>query len=414
VGYSAFLGALYRVFGSGLWVAPVANAIIGALTVALVHRVARQWLSARRARVAALLTALHPGLILYTGVVMTEGLSAFSLLLVLLLAAGRRPVFAPLCSGLALGLGALVRPPTLLAGPLLLAVFRGGKRQVIRATAIAAVASLGVIVPWTLRNCVVMDGCALISTNGGWNLAIGALTQTGRFRTLTAEDGCPVVTGQVQQDECWADVGFRIIAKDPIAWLSLVPSKLANTYNHESFAVGYLSEANPGLFPGERKETVRAATTAFHHGLILAASLAGIALVLPERKTLGQLRSSPRRVLAALRPRDLVQPALLLTLLSWVVYALADPEHPLFWTIVFAPLLLWLPLPGAPRRNGTALYLSGLVLATSVTSALFFGEDRYHITISPILCILAAAALRPPAHGVPGRSDRPEGASSAA
>jgi hypothetical protein len=254
VGYSAFLGAAYVVFGSGLWVAPVANALVGALTVVLVHRLARHWLAPGRARIAALLTALHPGLVLYTGVVMTEGLSALSLVLVALLGVvSLRPLRAGLASGVALGLGALVRPTTLLDGPLLMAAFRGGRRQVVTATAIAALACVGVIAPLTLRNCLVMDGCAFISTNGGWNLAIGALTETGRFQTLTGRDGCPVVTGQVQQDRCWADVGVAVIARDPFAWLSLVPDKLAHTYNHESFAVGYLSEANPRLFPGERK-----------------------------------------------------------------------------------------------------------------------------------------------------------------
>src|SRR5690606_14600162 len=82
VGYSAFLGGLYKVFGSALWVAPVANALVSTLTIAVVHRVALRWLSVRRARVAALLCALPPGLILYSGGVLTEGLLALYLLLV--------------------------------------------------------------------------------------------------------------------------------------------------------------------------------------------------------------------------------------------------------------------------------------------------------------------------------------------
>jgi hypothetical protein len=277
-----------------------------------------------------------------------------------------------------------------------MAVFRGGRRHIARATAVAALTSVCAIVPWTVRNCIVMDGCALISTNGGWNLAIGALTDTGRFRTLTANDGCPIVTGQVQQDRCWGDVGLAVIARDPLAWLALVPKKLAHTYNHESFAVGYLSEANPQLFAGERREAVRATTTTFHHVLMLAASLAGIALSVPSLARLRALGARPLRAFAQLSPRALVQPTLALVLALLVLYGLSDPAHPLFWPIVLAPLLVWLPLPGAPFRNGTALYLTGLVLTTSLTHAVFFGEDRYHMTISPILCILAAAALRQP------------------
>jgi 4-amino-4-deoxy-L-arabinose transferase-like glycosyltransferase len=407
VGYSAFLGGLYRLLGSRLWVAPVANALVGAITVALVHRLARRWLGPGRARMAAVLTALHPGLILYTGVVMTEGLTALSLVLVGFCAVSfRTPTWAGIGSGVALGLGALVRPTTLLAGPLLMAVFRGGRRRVLGTTVIAALACVGTIIPWTLRNCVVMDGCALISTNGGWNLAIGALTETGRFRTLTAKDGCPIVTGQVQQDRCWAELGRAVIARDPGRWLSLVPDKLAHTYNHESFAVGYLSEANPDLFPGERREQVRAANTLFHHALMLAASLAGIALVIPSRKAWRGLVTEPGRAFSHLDARSLVQPALLLLLALFVAYALDHPEHPLYWAIVVSPLLIWLPLPERPPQNGVALYLSGLVLATSLTHAVFFGEDRYHVTITPVLCVLAAAALRRPARP-PGEEPNP-------
>jgi hypothetical protein len=36
----------------------------------------------------------------------------------------------------------------------------------------------------------------------------------------------------------------------------------------------------------------------------------------------------------------------------------------------------------------------GLVATTALTHAVFFGDDRYHIVISPALCLLAAAALR--------------------
>ena len=35
-----------------------------------------------------------------------------------------------------------------------------------------------------------------------------------------------------------------------------------------------------------------------------------------------------------------------------------------------------------------------LVAATALVHAVFFGDDRYHIVITPVLCVLAAAALR--------------------
>jgi 4-amino-4-deoxy-L-arabinose transferase-like glycosyltransferase len=72
VGYSGLVGMVYKVFGTGLWVAPVLNALIGALTAAVVFALARYCLGPWRARIAGLLCAFHPGLVLYTALVMTE------------------------------------------------------------------------------------------------------------------------------------------------------------------------------------------------------------------------------------------------------------------------------------------------------------------------------------------------------
>lgn len=383
VGYSGFLGGVYKVFGQGLSVAPVANAFVGALSVVLVHRVARQWLATNRARGAGLLCAFHPGLILYTAVVMTEGLAAFTLLLGGWLALSlRSSARGPVLSGIVFGLSALVRPTALLTLPLLLLVWDGNWRKRMAYTALAGAFALVTVLPWTARNCRVMDGCALISTNGGWNLAIGALTESGRFSTLRAEDGCRDVTGQVDQDKCWGRVGRAVITSDPWRWLGLIPKKLAHTYNHESFAVGYLAQAQPELWPEARQNAWRSSLTVFHHVLMLAASLASVSLLLPRQWPFAQ--------------RVWVQAGLLALAVTFYAYGLNTYDYPLFWGIVLAPVVALLPLPGRPTVGPAGAWLWGLIVVTSATHAIFFGEDRYHLTISPMLCILAAAALRTP------------------
>lgn len=381
VGYSGFLGGLYKLFGQGLSVAPLANAVVGAVSAVLVHRIARFWLSTNRSRGAGILCAFHPGLVLYTAVVMTEGLAAFTVLLggwlALSFRAQKRGAWL---SGIVLGLSALVRPTALLTLPLLFIVWQGNWRKRLTQTAIAGACALLTISPWTARNCRVMDGCALISTNGGWNLAIGALTETGRFTTLRAEDGCRDVTGQVDQDNCWGRVGKTLILKDPSHWLALIPKKLAQTYNHESFAVGYLAQARPELWPEARQNAWRSGLTVFHHLLMLAASLAAVSLSIPRQWPLAQ--------------HVWVQAGLLAVAFTFYAYGLNTYDYPLYWGIVIAPLIAILPLPGRPRISAAGYWLWGLVAATTVTHAVFFGEDRYHLTISPMLCILAAAALR--------------------
>jgi len=75
---------------------------------------------------------------------------------------------------------------------------------------------------------------------------------------------------------------------------------------------------------------------------------------------------------------------------------MADVPH--FYPLaIVAVILPWLPLPARPSRPSALALCVGFVATTLVTHAVFFGEDRYHIVITPALCILAAAALRKPA-----------------
>jgi 4-amino-4-deoxy-L-arabinose transferase-like glycosyltransferase len=380
VGYSGFLGGVYRLFGSGLLVAPVANAIIGTLLVVVSYQLARHYLGETRARVAGALVALHPGLIAYTAVVMTEQLTALLLMTAGYWAVAWRDRWRGIVlAGVIVGLATLVRPASLLMGALL--VFtqpRPWWSALLRASIATALAVL-VVLPWTLRNCRVMDGCALVSTNGGWNLAIGALTETGRFRTLRAADGCPVVTGQVQQDRCWAEVGRHIIERDPAHWASLMPQKLAQTYDHESFAIEYLHEANPGAWPEARRVAGRQLLTLLHRLLLVVAALAVVAR---PRKWRGSVGAT------------LVQGGLLLAIGVGAWFGFSSDQHPFFFLPLLLPLVGVLPLPGRPKQGPAGWFLLGLVAATSLTHAVFFGDDRYHLVVTPAFCLLAAAALR--------------------
>jgi len=380
VGYSAVLGFFYRIFGAELVVAPVLNALIGALVVALVHRVARYYLSRERAGGAPGLCAIHPGLIAYSAVVMTEPLAAL-----LLLGAGWAALHfrgrwqAIVCAGALLGLATLVRPASLLAGPLLIFTqpkpwWQAGARALA-----ASVVALVVVMPWTIRNCQRLDGCALVSTNGGWNLAIGAITETGRFQTLRAADGCPIVTGQVQQDRCWGEVGRAKIAAAPLRWLSKAPLKLAQTFDHESFAIEYLHEADPDSWPEARRVAARELLTAFHRLLLLVGVLSVVAW--------------PRWDMSA-RPAFFAQLTLGALALGVAAYAALSDAHPFYLLAVLIPLAAALPLPGRPGHGAAGGYLLALLFATALTHVVFFGEDRYHLVVTPLLCILAAAALR--------------------
>jgi 4-amino-4-deoxy-L-arabinose transferase-like glycosyltransferase len=381
VGYSGLLAGAYRIFGSSLVVAPIVNAIIGTLLVIVVHRLGRYYLGTNRARVAAGITALHPGLIAYCAVVMTEPLAALLLMAAALCALRWRGQWlGVVLAGLTLGLAVLVRPSALLAAPLIaLTQPKPAWQALLRGALVTAIAFV-VVVPWSLRICRVMDGCAFVSTNGGWNLAIGAITRTGRFTTLHASDGCPVVTGQVEQDRCWAKVGEKIILAHPWHWIGMMPKKLAENFDHESFAIEYLHEADPITWPERRRVAGRGLLTLFHRLLMVVAALGVVALA--------DWRNQPQR-------EWLTQLGLVALVCGLGLFAFLDLQHPFYLLVVLTPLIGFVPLPGRPRQEPVGWYLLGLIAVTALTHAVFFGDDRYHLLVTPVLCLLAAAALRP-------------------
>jgi len=380
VGYSAVLGFFYRIFGAELVVAPVLNAITGALMVAVLHRLARYYLSRDRARLAAGLCAMHPGLIAYSALVMTEPLAALLLLGAGLAALHFRGRFqAVVYAGALLGLATLVRPASLLAAPLLIFTQPRPLWQAATRALLASVVALLVVLPWTVRNCQRLDGCTLVSTNGGWNLAIGAITETGRFQTLRAADGCPIVTGQVQQDRCWGEVGRTKIAAAPLRWLAKAPLKLAQTFDHESFAIEYLHEADPDSWPEERRVAARDLLTGFHRLLLAIAAFGVVAWP---------------RFQAETRAAFFAQLGLAAFVLGVASYAAFSDAHPFYLLAVLAPLAAALPIPGRPAQGPAGSYMLSLLAVTALTHVVFFGEDRYHLVVTPLLCIFAAAALR--------------------
>jgi hypothetical protein len=381
VGYSAFLAAFYRVFGASDALAGTANALVGAALAVATWALARRGLSPARARAAGLLVALHPGLVLYAALVMSEPLAALLTIVAFWLTLGdKKPRLSLAAGALTLGVAALVRPQALLCAPFLGWVAAKPMRSRLP-TAVAAACALALVavLPWTARNCRVMDGCALVSSNGGWNLAIGAFPRaTGRFETLRSSDGCRDVTGQVQQDRCWFEYGLEQIRARPWRWLSLVPAKLGFTFDHESFAVEYLHEAKPEAWPEARRVRARDGTTLAHRLLVAAAALGGIAF--------------PR----ATRPRaGAMQGGLLVAAAALGAFALMS-DSPTFWPLaLFAATVPWLPIPGRPSFPPALVLGVALLATTLVTHAVFFGEDRYHVVVTPVLALLAAAALRP-------------------
>jgi hypothetical protein len=204
-----------------------------------------------------------------------------------------------------------------------------------------------------------------VSTNGGWNLAIGALPgATGRYRALPSGHGCERAGGEVAVDRCLGAKAREAIAADPGRFLALIPAKLSYAIDYEAFPIEAIHEAHPERVPeGVRRFGWRVLMGA-HQALLL-----GVAAFALRR------RGTNARALAAAAA---LVPALALGRPTSGGIALA------LGALMFSEADRLLRLVGAS------------VLVFLVTHAVFFGEDRYHIVIEPLLALALGAYASSP------------------
>lgn len=180
VGYPAFLGGLFAVTGVSRLAAMLANTALWGASAYLALCLARLMLrSERAARLVVLMMALHPNSIAYASLLLSEPLALCLLLAGTLLLLHPRDdhggLWRSALTGLAFGVGALVKPQLLLVPALVIAVgaLRGTARRrwthalVVYATAAAAV------LPWMLRNHAIFGAHGILANNDGINLYIG-------------------------------------------------------------------------------------------------------------------------------------------------------------------------------------------------------------------------------------------------
>ena len=185
--------------------------------------------------------------------------------------------------------------------------------------------------------------------------------------------------------------GLRWIRESPRRWLGLVPDKLSFTFDHESFPLGYLGEADPDHWPEATKARGRDLLSGIHRVLLGLAALGVVAWPFAR----------------GMRLRErVVQGVLLAVVVGLAARGIWGDLHPAWMVAVLLPVVAALPLPGRPRNGGVVGYAAFAVATVVVTHAVFFGEDRYHMVVTPALCVLAACALRAP-RGATGLPDVP-------
>ena len=217
-GYPFFLGGLQVLHdrlplgGSFVFFVGAVQAAVGALLVPLGAFVARRVGSRPAAVVAAFVLALYPNLVFHTAVVLGETLYNTLFMAFLAVAVSRRwsgrrltPAFAA-ATAAPLALAIMVRPISAVVVPALVLCWWLGARDlrvVLRATGALAVVLAAVMVPWAVRNQIVMGAFVPMSTNTGDNLCIGHHDgATGGFAPCLGEEGAePGPETEVRNDD---------------------------------------------------------------------------------------------------------------------------------------------------------------------------------------------------------------------
>jgi hypothetical protein len=394
VGYPALIGAAYSLFGAKPVVAMLVNALVGTAGAWAAFDLLSRATSRRLAVAGGLVVALHPALVPYTAALMTEGVTAALLVIATAFAerahgaSARRPAVAWfVATGVLMGVATLVRPQSLVLAPVLgwLAMgaravragsdSRGARLRAARAGLIGAilatVLAVGVCAPWTARNCRRMERCALVSVNGGWNLAIGTQTTGGGWQEMVVPDACKEVFSESAKDECFGAAARETIIGDPLRWLARAPAKLRVTFDYFGAAPWYLHAASPDRFPYRAKVALGTMETVVSRLLLLAA-------LVTARKLDGPRRLYREAVTAV----GLIACFLSAGAMGYLACALA----------------LGLLGPRELLRLPRIVPMTAAVLvATAVMHAVFFGAGRYGLVVVPF--VTALAFVRPEAAG---------------
>ena len=252
--YCYFLGATYAATGAGAFGAKVIQALLGALTVALAHRIGRRLFSEAAGLLAAALLCAYGLLIYYSALLLPATLVCFlhALLLWLLV---RRPTGpfggTALAAGLVIGLAIGTKANALLllpaVGAWLLLGFRERPRpERLRTVLLVALGALLTVAPITWRNYATSGEFVLVTTTGGRNLLKGnGENADGTHSPLTVEsvhiarylEGRVDVARAVEEDRELSAQAWSAMRGDPARALGLFITKLRLVFHHVELGI---------------------------------------------------------------------------------------------------------------------------------------------------------------------------------
>lgn len=268
------------------------NVGLSVATIGLVFVLGRRLAGDRVGLVAAGIWALWPNLIFHSGIVLTETLFLFLLVLLLIVALGdpaaaRAPGRARLVTiGVIFGLSLLVRPVSAVIAPVFLVMWwRAGARAALWRLALVGVAAVAVLVPWSIRSSLAMDEPVALSLNMGDNLCLGHNPgATGGFVDLGAHcytaEGLQRPESETRRQSENIDLALTYITEHPGETLERTPSKVRYTLGSDHDGLDAAEDyGSRSIVSRSAHDAMERAADAFYVLVAVAAVVGGVIML---------------------------------------------------------------------------------------------------------------------------------------
>jgi len=292
-GYSFLLAGIYYLFGPTLVGARLANVVLGAATAGVTYVVALRLSDKRTATGAGLLMAAFPSQIFFASLVWSEVTFTFGFVLALLCIV--MALQAPesqrgwwlLGAGLLSGASTLVRGQGFflpVIGFLTWGVLGPGWMRSLKWTAVAVVTMALVMLPWSVRNYLVLHSPVLVSTSFGGNFYMGHNAEGAEGVKHILEEYGPLTKpgAEVRVGDVALREGLKFLVTHPLKEIQMTGEKIRDLYRDDYIALDLVEGYGSRRVMNESVRNVLGHVANGFYFAVLAAS--GLALLGPRRK----------------------------------------------------------------------------------------------------------------------------------
>lgn len=245
-GYPLFLSMIYFIFGRNFLFVRIIQALIDSFLCILIFYLGKEAFNEKIGVFAGILAALHLGFVSQSAKILTEGLSTFFLLVVIICFYKAKQNHLKkkyyFLTGFILGITSLIRSNLSIVFPLIaitLTYYLYKKnlslKKAVKYLAIYTVAYFIPILPWTIRNYDVFHAFVPISTYQGIAFYTSYTPQDGKiYGNVTRDDvtkTAGMLSSEAERSNFLTKETLKLIGEDPAIFFKLLSLKMAYLFS---------------------------------------------------------------------------------------------------------------------------------------------------------------------------------------